>query len=237
MHHVADNGLEDCSSTLLYQRDNPWHFAHYFFRFYFLVWYDIPRYFIKHNQPARAVTAFSLEVGSFLMCIYLATAYFWPTFFVFILPYNASRWGMMSGNWVQHAFLEPDNPLGGGLENSITIVDSPFNRAAFNDGYHASHHLNARRHWTEHPQELLRKREKYRSSNAIVLVGTDYDEIFFLLMQGKYDAIAAKWIDVGSSKSGNNNDGVRTKDQVADMLKRKTRQFTRKQVESFALRA
>jgi hypothetical protein len=27
MHHVADNGLEDCSSTLLYQRDNPWHFA------------------------------------------------------------------------------------------------------------------------------------------------------------------------------------------------------------------
>jgi hypothetical protein len=131
---------------------------------------------------------------------------------------------------VQHAFLETENPLGGGLYNSITIIDSTYNRVAFNDGYHASHHLNARRHWTEHPLELLRKREVYQSSNAIVLVGTDYDEIFFLLMRGKYEDIAAKWINPGSR--GKNKNGFRSKEELVAMLKKKTQQFSRQEIES-----
>lgn len=227
MHHVMDNNRGDCSSTLLYQRDNPWHFMHYFFRFYFLISYDLPMYFWNSKQHSRAITTAACEIGSLLLGLLFAKLNFWPTIVCFVLPFNLIRIGMMSGNWVQHSFLEPTDPLGGGLKNSITVVDSHYNAIAFNDGYHASHHLNPRRHWSEHPLEFFKKRHLYFKEKAVVFRKYDYWGIFFLLMRGRYDLLADVWVHIGPP------DAAPTKDQVIQLLREKTRQFKNHEIASF----
>ncbi|KAJ3235894.1 hypothetical protein HDU81_011352 [Chytriomyces hyalinus] len=223
MHHVADNSPYDISSTLFYQRDSLIGFLHYFFRFYLLAFLDLPQYFLKHNQNTRAVQAFLGELGTFAVLGYFT--YYYNTMamvWCFWVPMTASRFGMMSGNWVQHSFLDPKDPLGGGLHNSITVIESRYNLQNYNDGYHASHHLNAQRHWSEHPREFLSKRQLYLDTDAIILKGTDYDEVFGFLMAGNYTAIANKMIDVavpGSRKF------MSVEDRVA-WLQARTKKFT-----------
>ncbi|KAI8608435.1 fatty acid desaturase-domain-containing protein [Chytriomyces sp. MP71] len=202
MHHVSDNSPLDISSTLFYQRDSLLGFLHYFFRFYFLAFFDLPRYFMKHNQRNRALIALCCEVGTFALMSFITYKFnTMAMVWCFWVPMTASRFGMMSGNWVQHAFLDPKDPLGGGLHNSITIIESRYNFLNFNDGYHASHHLNAQRHWSEHPREFLNKRQAYVDSDAIVLKGTDYDGVFGLLMSGNYKALAEMMVDIALPKS------------------------------------
>ncbi|KAJ3218610.1 hypothetical protein HDU67_004914 [Dinochytrium kinnereticum] len=125
----------------------------------------------------------------------------------------------------QHAFLERNDPLGGGLNNSITILDTPFNLINYNDGYHASHHLNAKRHWTEHPREFLRRRDEYIKSNAMVLKHCDYDKVWLALMFKRYDWIADYWwvhLDENNKIS---------REEIIARLKEKTRAFSKEDVE------
>ncbi|KAI8831116.1 hypothetical protein BC829DRAFT_409848 [Chytridium lagenaria] len=85
MHHVEDNAPGDLSSTLFFQRDNPIHFLY------------------RQLPPLRIPLPRNH--------LYLATQInFWGTFWALILPFLLSRFGMMSGNWVQHAFLERSDP-------------------------------------------------------------------------------------------------------------------------------
>lgn len=141
-----------------------------------------------------------------------------------ILPYMLVRFGMMQGNWVQHSFIERENPLGGGLQNSITLINCAYNRECFNDGYHASHHLNPLRHWLEHPAELVKNRRRYFEQHAIVFQDTSYDELWLMLMMRDYGKLASKWVHVGEGKAP-------SQAEVAEMLKVKTRAFTRAQIE------
>ena len=48
-----------------------------------------------------------------------------------------------------------------GLANSITCINSGYNKRCFNDGYHIGHHLKANRHWTEMPQDFIANKDKY----------------------------------------------------------------------------
>ncbi|KAJ3293961.1 hypothetical protein HDU79_011726 [Rhizoclosmatium sp. JEL0117] len=219
MHHVADNGLDDTSCTLLYQRDKFTHFLHYFGRFYFVVWYELGSYFVQHNQPKRAMLAVACEFGSMILYATLSYFNFYAMLFCVWIPFNLSRLFMMSGNWTQHSFLNRETPLSGGLSNSITIINTRFNALCFNDGYHASHHLNAQRHWTEHPRHFLQNREIYK--DAIVLQNTDYEEMFFCLMTGWYSRIASKLVDhAGIGQK------LRSIDERVAWLKERTRQFS-----------
>ncbi|KAJ3212343.1 hypothetical protein HDU83_009137 [Entophlyctis luteolus] len=124
---------------------------------------------------------------------------------------------------VQHAFLDPKDPLGGGLHNSITIIESRYNLLNYNDGYHASHHLNAQRHWSEHPREFLRRKQIYLDSDAIILKGTDYDGVFGLLMIGAYEKLAGLMVDLGGKVRGPHHQSVRER---AAWLRERTRKFT-----------
>ncbi|KAI9351375.1 fatty acid desaturase [Obelidium mucronatum] len=225
MHHVADNGPDDTSSTLLYQRDKFTHFLHYFSRFYYLVWYELPRYFFQHNQPTRAIMAVGFEFLSMAVYGFLSSVNFYPMLVAVWIPFNLSRTFMMSGNWTQHAFLNRETPLGGGLSNSITIINSRFNALCFNDGYHASHHLNAQRHWTEHPRHFLQNREIYK--DAIVLQNTDYEEVFFCLMTGWYTRIANKLVDhAGIGQK------LRTTEERVAWLKERVQKFSVAEVDA-----
>lgn len=121
-HHVEGNGPDDLSSTIRYQRDDVWHFLHYVGRFLFLVWLDLPLYFIRKGRYSIAFRAWAWDTANYSLIVVLARWQLKPTIFVLVLPFIMIRLGLMVGNWGQHALVdevEPDSDF----RSSITLVD------------------------------------------------------------------------------------------------------------------
>lgn len=122
-HHVEGNGPDDLSSTIRYQRDSLPDFLHYVGRFFFLVWFDLPLYFLRKNRYGMAFKAAGSEFATFgfyyLMSQVVGSK---ATFFVYILPFLMLRMGLMVGNWGQHAFVDNEEP-DSDFRSSITVID------------------------------------------------------------------------------------------------------------------
>jgi hypothetical protein len=124
-HHVEGNGPNDLSSTVRYQRDDVYDFLKYVGRFYFLIWFDLPRYFLRTRKPMMALKAGGCEIGNYaflyILFKYVNTS---ATIFVFLIPLALMRLALMTGNWGQHALVdevEPDSDF----RSSITLIDVP----------------------------------------------------------------------------------------------------------------
>lgn len=130
-HHVEGNGPDDLSSTLRYQRDSVLHFLHYVGRFFFLVWLDLPLYFIRKRKPLTGMKAVLWEVANHAV-IYVMAAYinFSATFHVLIIPLLLIRLGLMVGNWGQHAFVDEVDP-DSDFRSSITLIDVAVSNGQF----------------------------------------------------------------------------------------------------------
>lgn len=207
-HHVEGNGPNDLSSTVRYQRDNVWHFLHYVGRFYFFIWLDLPLYFLSKHHVAQAVRAAFWELSNYAMLITMYRLHSQAATFVFLLPLMLLRFGLMVGNWGQHAFVDADEP-DSDYRSTVTLIDVPVgfspssfegvrfghgtpclltrpvqsNRYSYNDGYHISHHLNPRRHWREHPVHFLQNKETYSREHSLVFHNIDYLMITVRLSQ------------------------------------------------------
>lgn len=218
-HHVEGNGPGDLSSTMSYQRDSLPHFLHYFGRFILFVWLELPLYFVSRKRYNLAAKTLFWEVGSYVM---LYSAYkFNPQAMICVLflPFVLMRFGMMVGNWGQHAFVDPDEP-DSDYRSSITLIDVPSNRYSFNDGYHTSHHLNPLRHWREHPNSFLKSRHVYASQNALVFHNIDYIMITIKLIMKDYEHLAKCMVPIGEEQL------AMTLEERAEHLKSRTRRFT-----------
>jgi hypothetical protein len=193
MHHVEDNMGEDLSSTLRYRRDSFLHFLVYFGRFFFLIFAELTQYLLRKRRTAMARKTVLGEIGQ-VGGIALVTCLDWRFGLVaFVIPCVAIRFMMMVGNWGQHAFINTARK-NNGIANSITCVNSGYNRRAFNDGYHIGHHLKANRHWTELPQDFLDNREMYARAGAIVFEGVDFFLVSLLLWTGSWGTLARRYV-------------------------------------------
>lgn len=123
-HHVEGNGPDDLSSTIRYERDNVWHFLHYLGRFFFLIWLDLPLYFLRKRRTVVGLKAGAWEMGWYftLVCLFRWNAK--ATTFVFLMPLLMLRIGLMVGNWGQHALVDADEP-DSDYRSSITLIDVP----------------------------------------------------------------------------------------------------------------
>lgn len=123
-HHVEGNGPDDLSSTVRYQRDSISHFLQYVGRFYFLVWIELPMYFWRKGRAAFAAKVLLSELfwySTLASMLYINSK---PTIFVLLVPHLLLRFGLMVGNWGQHAFVDADQP-DSDYRSSITLVDVP----------------------------------------------------------------------------------------------------------------
>ncbi|KAL2012132.1 hypothetical protein VTN00DRAFT_4850 [Thermoascus crustaceus] len=222
-HHVEGNGPDDLSSTIRYQRDDLFDFLCYVGRFFFLIWLDLPLYFVRKGKPVLALKAAGWEIGN-LLCIYLLLKWvnFRATFFVFVLPLLLLRVGLMVGNWGQHAFVDEIDP-NSDFRSSITLIDVASNRFCYNDGYHTSHHLNPRRHWRDHPVAFLKQKDRYATEHALVFRNIDFLMITFKLLRKDYIHLAKCLVPMG--------DQIRMSlEERAAMLQAKTRRFTEEEI-------
>jgi len=210
MHHVEDNMSEDLSSTLAYRRDSFLHFLAYFGRFFFGILVELTAYLVRKKRVAMARKAFVGEIVHQAVIVTSLLVSFRFGLVVFLIPYVTVRMMMMVGNWGQHAFINTSRK-NDGLSNSITCINSGYNRRAFNDGYHIGHHLKANRHWTELPQDLWDNREMYAREGAIVFYGVDFFLVSVLLWTGQWRFLAKRFVRL----DGN----ARSDDEVIAMLK------------------
>jgi len=129
-HHVEGNNPDDLSSTVRYQRDEPYDFLCYVARFCFLIWLELPLYFVRKGKFVRAFKAAVSEYGSYAMFYFMATKVnFRATLFVMLIPFSILRFAMMVGNFGQHALvdeIEPDSDF----RSSITLIDVPVSRCS-----------------------------------------------------------------------------------------------------------
>jgi hypothetical protein len=180
-HHVEDNGPNDLSSTSKYPRDSLIHFLLYFGRFFFGVSIELPLYFVRKRQFALAGQALLGEVGSLTLFAFLTRAHGAAGLTVFVIPWCLMRFFMMAANWGQHAFINPESKDA----HSLTILHSSYNHVAFNDGFHASHHENSQRHWSDHPAAPFSRRDA-SFANITFAGDINFGDVWLLLMTKNY---------------------------------------------------
>jgi fatty acid desaturase len=193
MHHVEDNMGEDLSSTIGYRRDSFLHFLHYFGRFFFLVIYELPRYLSRKRRTTMARRALYGELWHEALMVAALFVDWRFALVAFVLPAATVRFMMMVGNWGQHAFINTARE-NNGIANSITCINSGYNKRCFNDGYHVGHHLKANRHWTELPQDLYDSHEMYAREGALVFQGLDFFLVSVLLWSGQWGVLAKRFV-------------------------------------------
>ncbi len=196
MHHPENNLAADLSTTMPYQRDKLADFLRYFARFMTLGIVDLAGYLTRTKRPALRRRLLRGELTFWAVCALLALYSWQATLVVFIAPVLIVRFLMMCGNWGQHAFVDADAP-GNCYRNSLTCIDSRYNRRCFNDGYHIGHHLKANMHWTEMPGEFLKNRAVYAEERAIVFRNTDFFIVWLLLMTGQFATLARLYVHLG----------------------------------------
>ncbi len=215
MHHPENNEPEDLSSTMKYKRDSIFAFLSYLGSFYFTGVISLAHYFNKKHRVKYALKILTGETFFILLSVLLCFYNFKAALTVFILPMIFIRFAMMAGNWAQHAFIDAKKPADM-YSNSITCINTVYNRRCFNDGYHIGHHLRPYMHWTEMPANFKKNINTYIQKKAIVFSGLDYFQIWFLLMTKNYKKLAACYVELGKEQSVQ---------EIIQLLKSRTRKF------------
>ncbi len=200
MHHREDNLEGDLSSTLAYERDNPWHFLHYWARFWFFGHLHLSHYLWKNGRTRLlrrlwvGETAWLVGVGLLAWLNPVATT------FVFILPLLLIRTLFMTGNWGQHAFVDINN-ADDPFRSATCLTNTRYNHKAYNDGYHIVHHIKPSLHWTEMATWFEENWAEFAAHNAVVFRGVaDNQAVFFRLMTQDYTWLAERLVELGDPR-------------------------------------
>lgn len=193
MHHPENNLPDDLSSTMRYQRDRFTHWLHYYLSFLTVGFVDLARYHWKKQNTKLFWRVMRGELAFWLVAWALAFVNLRWTLCVLVGPVVFVRTLMMAGNWAQHAFVDAADP-GNAYKNSITCINTRYNRRCFNDGYHILHHIRPRTHFSEYPVEFEANRETYGREDAIVFEGIDFFQVWLLLMVGAWSSLARRFV-------------------------------------------
>jgi fatty acid desaturase len=216
MHHAENNMPDDDSSTMYYQRDSLRSFLKHVAKFIFTGFAGLLNYLTRKNRNKLARRAFDGEVFFYFICLGLCLVDWKATFAVFIFTFIISRIFMMLGNWVQHAFIDPENP-DDPYKSSMNCINIRHNHIAWNNGYHTSHHEKPNLHYTEHPKAFLENLDKYAENRAIVFVGLEFASIFIYLTRKRYDLLAKYFLNL--------NNVYKDDEEIMMMLRQRTRRF------------
>jgi len=229
MHHPENNMHTDLSTTLPYQRDRLFDWLRYYVKFMLFGIIELPIYFMRRGNKRMAMRTALGEMSWYAFVIGMCFVNWQATLIVFIIPVLVVRLLMMAGNWGQHAFVDAAdaaNPY----KNSITCINSRYNRRCFNDGYHIFHHIKARAHWTEHASEYEENKAEYGAQDSIVFEGIDFFMVWLFLMLKRYDWLATRFVQLPGAPE-------RDKEQIIEFLQSRLSPVPQPQVAAAATSA
>lgn len=198
MHHPEENLPPDASSTLFYQRDSRRMFASYFLRFILISRLEVLVYLVRHKRWRLVRQALVGELVHRSILVGLLFLNWEATLATLLLPEWIVCFGLMIGNWTEHAFIDRAQP-GNPYRNSVTLINDRYNVNMFNDGYHAAHHVRPSLHWADLPGAFERDRSRYEENDAVVFDGAGgWQRVWWLLMVKDYDALARHLVPLGN---------------------------------------
>ena len=189
MHHSENNLRADLSSTMRYQRDSFPNWFVYFLRFIFLSHVKLTPYFLKKKRPAMARRAMTSDGLHMAFMIGMSFVNWQATLAAFVVPYFFMRFAMMLGNWGQHAFIDPSRP-GDSFVNSITCINSVYNRAASTTGTTSATTSSRPATGPSCPATSRPTLERYVKEGCIVFEGVDFAMVSVFLFLKRYDWLA-----------------------------------------------
>jgi len=195
MHHPENNLADDLSSTMRFRRDSPLHWLAYYLDFLVLGLLRLAGYHRRKGNEKLLLRTVLGELSFYALTAAAALINWRASLVVFVIPLVVVRTLMMAGNWAQHAFVDASDPANP-YKNSITCINSRYNRRCFNDGYHIFHHVKARAHWTELPREFADNLETYGRQDAIVFEGVDFFMVWAFLMLGRWKTLARHFVQL-----------------------------------------
>ncbi|MEE2828910.1 MAG: fatty acid desaturase [Myxococcota bacterium] len=196
MHHPENNLPQDLSTTMPYERDSFVSFLHYWARFFFTGQLHLVRY-LKQRKRSKLMWKFVWgELSWFTALGLLLWANLPVTFLLFVVPFLMLRVFMMSGNFGQHAFVDPERPHSA-FGNSTNLLNHRYNRKCHNDGYHIVHHIKPALHWTEMPAWYEDRLDEFGREDALVFDGLGNNQVvWWCLMTKNYDRLARHVVDL-----------------------------------------
>lgn len=209
MHHVGNNVTdEDWSSTEPYQRDSFLNMLLYVARNWGNI-LGVPFFAIKKGRYDLAKVSIGSEIvwlGFCYMCwCYNSTFAFWAV----IMPAITTPSVLMVGNFWQHIFIHPSvadvapkdaHGYAYNAKISYQSMNHLDNWYAFNDGYHLTHHVNSRVHWTQMPEHFLDNLELYVEGGALVFDGIGIADIGLYCFFGRLDWVADRLVQFTKEK-------------------------------------
>eukprot|EP01128_Nolandella_sp_AFSM9_P008973 TRINITY_DN5615_c0_g1_i1.p1 TRINITY_DN5615_c0_g1~~TRINITY_DN5615_c0_g1_i1.p1 ORF type:complete len:366 (+),score=63.98 TRINITY_DN5615_c0_g1_i1:49-1146(+) len=200
MHHRENNIFPyDVSSTMTYQRNSFTHFLHYWARYTFAIWFQLPFYLVKrknYNLFAKALVAL---VGYFVLIRLLWAFNAAATVYVFIAPFFLASGALMFGNWSQHIFVDPKR-FNDSYALTYNIVNSSFNKRTYNDGYHIVHHVKPALHWSKLPTYFKENMDKFAEEGSFTFHTVDFMAVGFYCMTGQLEKLADYYVNIGPKK-------------------------------------
>lgn len=214
MHHAENNLDEDLSSTMRYQRDSFFGWLRYVTHFALFTHFELTRYLLSRKRTKMAWRSLFSELGHLTFVLLMVFINPRAGLIAFVAPAVLVRALMMWGNWGQHAFIDKNAP-GNSYVNSITCINSTYNRRCFNDGYHIGHHVKMNRHWTELPADFRANEERYAKEGSIVFEGIDFFMVSLYLFLGNYDALARRYVHLADDNRTHEEIVAHLKERVA----------------------
>jgi fatty acid desaturase len=213
MHHIENNVFPyDVSATMQYQRDNIFHFLHYWLRYVINIWVALPYYLYKRGRYSLLARCAGSMLFYFLAVAALYRISPQATFFTFVAPYLVSSLLLMFGNWSQHILVNPKNHEDS-FNLAYNIINTEMNTMTYNDGYHIGHHVHSTLHWSELPNWFNRNIDKLAEKGSFTFRELDYAAIGFLCMTGQLEKLANYYVNIGPKETH------RTKEQVISTMK------------------
>jgi fatty acid desaturase len=200
MHHVENNQADDASSTMAYRRDSVWDFLKYVSRFLVLGFRDTFMYLFNRKRKKLYMRLTYGELAFYAFCIGMCFVNLKATLWIFIIPFVFARIVMMLGNWTQHSFIDEKDPENN-FTSAINCINTGYNKACWNDGYHTVHHLRPAMHYTEIPGEFLKLRSEFARQKTLVFDGIHYLHVFIYLMTKRYDKLADNLVNIDGAFS------------------------------------
>lgn len=189
MHHAENNWYpKDLSSTEPYQRDNFCHFLFYWVRYLAGIWVELPLYAVKARRWGMVCQCLSMETLYIALTVALWHLNTAATVWTLVMPLLITSFALMFGNWSQHIFIDPEKPHSAhGM--SYTCVDFSGNQRSFNDGYHTTHHLNSKLHWTQLPHQFILATEQ-GMTHGLVFGSIGFFDVGLAVFLGKFDMLS-----------------------------------------------
>jgi len=208
MHHIENNVFPyDVSSTMIYQRDNFYHFLCYWFRYLVAIWFQLPYYAWRRQRYELCLHTIAWTTSYWVVVTTLYSFAPAATMYVLILPFIIASFLLMFGNWSQHIFVDPAR-YDDSYALTYNLINTDMNKLTYNDGYHIVHHLYSQLHWSELPTYFLKHKAKFETNNSLTFEGLEYLQIGIYVFFGLYDRLAKHYVHLGSPETKKSNEDV-----------------------------